>query len=149
VATEVVYEQRQRGGLFVNRDDVLELLERIEEGGGPSYSASVSAKVAGAALTALRDFGILEGAVKKRIAPVRIPPEVAGYLVYSLKEEGLSANRIVTHQDWRLFLLTPTEAERTVVDASGHGWFRYHAAGSVRRFDWSMQTVEEFVARVT
>ncbi len=149
VATEVVYDQRQRGGLFVDRDDVLDLLNRIEKEGGPSYSDSVSAKLAGAALTALRDFGILEGAVKKRIAPVRVPPEVVGYIVYFLKEEGLSANRIVTHKDWRLFLLTPTETERAVVDASGHGWFSYHAAGSVRRFDWSMQTLKEFLAHVT
>lgn len=148
VATEVVYEQRQLGSVFVNRDDVLNLLDQIEAEGGPSYSESVAVKLAGAALTALRDFGIMEGAVKKRIAPVRMPPEAAGYLVYSLKEEGLSANRIVTHDDWRLFLLTPAEAERAVVDASGHGWFSYHAAGSVRRFDWSMKTVEEFVGHV-
>ena len=149
VATEVVYQERQRGGLFVNRDDVLNLLDEIEREGGHGYSDSVSKKLARAALTALRDFGILEGAVKKRIAPVRIPPEVAGYLVFSLNEEGLSANRIVTHEDWKLFLLSPDEAERAVVDAAGYGWFGYHAAGSVRRFDWTIPDIEEFVAYVT
>lgn len=148
VATEVVYRERQRGGLFVNRDDVLALLDEIEREGGPAYSESVAAKLARSALTALRDFGILEGAVKKRIAPVRVPPVVAGYVVFSLKEEGLSANRIVSHDDWKLFLLSPGEAERAVVDAAGYGWFGYHAAGSVRRFDWTIKDIDEFVTDV-
>lgn len=147
-ATEVVYEERVRGKIFIDRDDVLHLLERVEDEGGPEYSESVRFKIAGATLTALRDFGILEGAVKKRIAPVRIAPEVTGYVVFSLKEEGLSANRIVNHPDWKLFLLSPAEAEGAVVDASGHGWFSYHAAGSVRRFDWSLGGIEEFVSHV-
>ena len=48
-----------------------------------SYSESVSDKLARSVLAALRDFCVLEGGAKKRLAPVQVPAEVVGYVTYA------------------------------------------------------------------
>lgn len=146
VATELVYAMRSGGHVRIGTPDVQRFLARLhEEGRAPSYSDSVAEKLGQAALTTLRDFGILEGRVKKRIAVPRVPAEVSGYLCYALHEQGLSAKRVLTHTDWRLFLLHPPEVEGAVLSAADRGFFMYRSAGDIRRFDFTHDSLEGYV----
>ena len=147
-AAELVYDHRTRGVEQLNKRDVLRYLRTLKEEGAlvRPYSESVSDKLAGSLLTALRDFRVLEGRVKKRLAPVQVPAEVVGYVTYALREEVRSAKRIIEHTDWRLYLLHPREVEARVIDVSGLGYFNYHAAGDIRRFDWTFKSLDEYVA---
>lgn len=150
IATEFLFDHQRRGLQTVATPDVERFLEQEAEADRiPEYSVSVEKRIAQHALAALRDFGILEGKVKKRIAPVRVPPELTGYVVHALKDEGLSANRIVEHTDWRLFLLDQEAAEDAIITASQHGYFSYSAAGTIRRFDWEHDSLEEYVHAIT
>lgn len=154
VAADALYETRRRGVEWVN---VMELRRFIAEASAaaavPSadgaaakpYSASVVEKLAGAALTALRDFRIVAGAQRKRILPVRLPHEVVGYVAHALRDAGATASRIVEHPDWRLFLLAPAEVEAALLDADRHGHFHYQAAGTIRRFDWTYPSLDAYV----
>lgn len=150
IATEFLYERRQRGQVEVTTGEAVDYIRSIPTGRGeasgtPGYSKAVLEKLAQSALTALRDFGILEGKVRKHIAPVHVPHEVVGYIAYALREESDSAQRIIQHRDWRLFLLTPVEVEEAIIEAAGHGYFTYSTAGSIRRFDWHYESLEEYV----
>lgn len=150
-ATELVYDHRTRGVDQVRKADVRRWLGMIEgEGTLPrTYSESVTERLAQHLLAALRDFGILQGKTHKRIAPVSVPDEVVGYVTYSLKDEGHSAKNIIEHQDWRLFLLHHREVEDRMFDVTALGYFSYQAAGDVRRFDWTYNSLDEYVDAIT
>ena len=144
---ELLYDHRTRGVEQLSKRDVLRYLRELEEEGSfvRSYSESVTDKLAQSLLAALRDFRVLEGKAKKRLAPVQVPAEVIGYVAYALSEEVRSANRIIRHDDWRLYLLHPREVEERMIDVAGFGYFDYHAAGDIRRFDWAYSSLDEYV----
>lgn len=153
IAVEVLYETRRRGVEWVNLMELRRFItdasaaaaSPIDGAAARPYSASVVEKIAGAALTALRDFRIVAGAQRKRILPVRLPHEVVGYVAHALRDEGATASRIVEHPDWRLFLLAPAEVEAALLDADRHGHFHYQAAGTIRRFDWIHPSLDAYV----
>lgn len=147
VGTELLYGLREQGIDSITTTDVVRFVRRLHsEGRVPAtYSAAVLEKLGQAALTTLRDFGLLEGKIRKRIAPFRIPHEVVGYIAYALRDEGHTAKRIVEHEDWRLLLLSPRAAEDAILDAAAHGHFTYSAAGDIRRFDWHYPDLDAYV----
>lgn len=149
IVADYVFAISRGGASRVDRDGVVAFLKRLRAStDGDAYSEAVFERVARSGLTVLRDAGVLEGRAHKRIASAHPPAEVVGYLAYALREEGHSARRIVEHEDWRLLLASPLEAERHIVEASHEGWFGYAAAGDVRRFDWRFASLEEFVDAV-
>lgn len=147
-AVDLVYEHRQRGEDRITKEEMKRFIKALPRSGEDPYSDAVLDKLAQGALTALRDFRLLEGKAEKRIAPVRVPDEVVGYVAYALKEEGHSAKGIVEHEDWRLYLLTPREAEDRIADVGALGHFTYRAAGDIRRFDWAHDTLDEYVEAI-
>jgi hypothetical protein len=87
-------------------------------------------------LATLRDFGLLEGASKKRIAPVYLPIESFAYNAFALHEEGVSGPQLVQHRDWQLFLLSPPVVERMFLEADRSGLLRFQVAGKIMRIDF-------------
>jgi hypothetical protein len=151
VVTESVFETRERGMEWIDVYDLRRFVSGLSASGATvrPYSESVVEKIAGAVLTTLRDFRIVTGTQRKRIAPVHVPHEVVGYVAYALREEDASAKRIVEHPDWRLFLLSPSEAEAAILEADRYGHFRYQSAGDVRRFDWTHDSLDAYVDALT
>jgi hypothetical protein len=151
VASGPIYESRFRGVELISVFEIRRFIAGLSAAGLTTgrYSESVVEKLAGSVLTALRDFRLVIGTQRKRIAPVHVPHEVVGYVVHSLREEDASAKHIVEHPDWRLFLLTPAEVESAILDADRHGHFRYQSAGDVHRFDWFHDSVDSYVNTLT
>lgn len=108
------------------------------------WSHTVTLKVARGLLAALRDFGILQGATRKRVAPVHLPLESFCYLAFCLTHLGSSGEGLVNHKDWRLFLLTPTLVERLFLAAHQHNFLSFHAAGRIYRIDFRETSNEEY-----
>ncbi len=117
----------------------------LRESGAPAWSASTLRRVAHGLLATLRDFRILEGAVKKRIAPVYLPVEAFAYLALLLSLEGASGERLLRHSDWELFLLAPQATEQLCLEAHARRLLSYHAAGRVVRIEFPVTTLEEMV----
>lgn len=151
VSSELLYDLHCGGMNSVTATDVVRFLRsrlsasrRIE-----AYSDAVLEKLAQSALTTLRDFGILEGKVRKRVAPFRVPHQVVGYVAYALHNEGHTPRRIIEHADWRLFLLSPVQVEDAVIEAAAHGHLTYSAAGEIRRFDWHYPDLAAYTQSIT
>jgi hypothetical protein len=104
----------------------------------------VSCKVARGLLAALRDFGLLKGAVKKRIAPVYLPIESFAFLALARRLAGVPAAEAVGDPVWRLFQLGDGGAEHCFVEAHQRGLLGYHAAGSVRRIDFPTENLVDY-----
>jgi len=94
------------------------------------WSPTVSSKVARGLLAALRDFGILEGRAKKRLANISVPVSAFAYVAFCLHQMGAVARSLVSHEDWGLFLLQPSDVEHLFFVAHQHRLLEYHAAGS-------------------
>jgi hypothetical protein len=110
---------------------------------GKLWSHTVTTRVAQGVLATLRDFCILEGTAKKRIAPVYLPVESFAYIAFALGQEGSSGSHLVQHHDWSLFLLSPPVAEHMFLEADRHGLLRFQAAGKIMRVDFPAHSFEE------
>ncbi|MFC1531305.1 BrxA family protein [Gemmatimonadota bacterium] len=146
-AVEHVYELRTIGHDTVPLRGLEKFIDELSESGRieSTYTETVVKRLAQHILTAMRDYGILEGKAQKSIAPIHIPHEVVAYLAYALKDEGHTALRIARNPDWRLLLLHEREVEDLLLDGSVLGHFTYRSAGDVKRFDWSHENLEEYV----
>jgi hypothetical protein len=71
-------------------------------------------KLAGNALSVLRDYGLLQGREVKRIIEPLIPEPVAEHLLHLLRAEGLDDEAIVEHRDWQIFLWDARRVRATV-----------------------------------
>jgi len=108
------------------------------------WSEETTCRVAQGLLSTLRDFGVLKGAVHKRIAPTYVPVAAFAYVMFYLKQHQPSGARLVEHPDWRLFFLPREGVERFLFEAHQRGLLEYHAAGSVTRLSFPAPTLEEY-----
>lgn len=100
-------------------------------------------------LSTLRDFGVLQGAVNKRIAPAYLSVQAFAYIAFYLKQHQPSGTRLLDLADWRLFFLSREGAERFLLEAHQHGLLEYHVAGSVTRLAFPAETLEEYANVLT
>jgi len=128
----------------VRIDEVLAWLEVRLLAAGKVWTPTVRRKVARGMLAALRDFGLLEGAVRKRLAAFRLAPEAFALIAFLLHELGAEAGRLVSHRDWRLFLLSDTEVERLFLECHQRHWLRYQVAGQIHRVEFPETSFQEY-----
>lgn len=95
-------------------------------------------------LSALRDFGMLSGAVNKRIAPVYLPVGAFAYIIFYLKQRQPSGAKLIDLPDWKLFFLSHECVERFLVEAHQQQLLEYHAAGTVIRITFPANSLEEY-----
>lgn len=100
-------------------------------------------------LSTLRDFGVLEGAVNKRIAPSYLSIQAFAYIAFYLKQHQPSGTKFLDLVDWKLFFLSREGVERFLLDAHQHGLLEYHVAGSVIRLTFPKTTLEEYADVIT
>jgi hypothetical protein len=108
------------------------------------WSAPTITRIAQGLLSALRDFGVLEGAVNKKIGPAYFPIKSFAYVVFYLKQHQPSGARLIELPDWKLFFLTREGVERFLFEAHQRELLEYHVAGSVTRLTFPAETLEEY-----
>src|SRR5713101_4811771 len=86
--TEILVPLRARGLLDINVKDFQRSVAKWADEGKTTghWSEPTITRIAQGLLSALRDFGILQGAVNKKIAPAYLPIESFSYLVFYLKQ---------------------------------------------------------------
>jgi hypothetical protein len=146
IVIEILLPLQARG---VTQIDVLEIqrpLKKWVDAGKTSgtWSEPTIIRIAQGLLSALRDFGVLQGAVKKRISPAYLPVAAFAYLAFYFKQHQPSGAKLVELPDWRLFFLPPEGVERFLFEAHQRNLLEYHAAGSVTRLTFPASTLEEY-----
>ncbi len=136
--TERLYDLWRSGRYQVGTADGEAYVERlVSQGPIPGeWTSCARTKVGRGLLTVCREGGLLQGAAKKRFAPVHLPFAVFIYVAYHLKGKVASSARVVEHPDWRLFLLNEEAVERSFLDAHQREYLGYYTAGGVKRIDW-------------
>jgi hypothetical protein len=144
--TQILFPLHTKGLVDINVPDFQRSLAKwVDEGKTTGHwSGPTIVRVAQGLLSALRDFGVLRGAVNKKIAPTYFPIESFAYVVFFLKQRQASGAKLVELPDWKLFFLTRGEVERCLFEAHQCGLLEYHVAGSVTRLTFPAETLEEY-----
>ena len=121
--TSVLWAKGHQARPVVSRNEVLDLLKQTA-GRQPQidrWTESTRIKLAGSILTALRDFGVLEGQQKKVLASPSLPLSTAEALLRVLTVEGCRGRQVIQDSTWRLFLLTEPEVASTLAKLAQQG----------------------------
>jgi len=113
------------------------------------WGDSTVRRVTQGVLSTLRDFGVLQGAVNKRIAPAYLSVQAFSYIAFYLKQHQPSGTKLLDLVDWKLFFLPREGVERFFLEAHQHGLLEYHVAGSVTRLSFPVETLEEYANVLT
>jgi hypothetical protein len=146
VVTEVLLPQLDRGITSVDVQEIEGVLMRWADQGKTrrAWSEPTTRRIAQGLLSTLRDFGVLQGAAIKRIAPVYIPVEAFAYVAFYLKQREASGLKLLDLPEWKLFFLTRDGVERCLFEAHQRYLLEYHAAGTVTRLTFPASSLEEY-----
>jgi hypothetical protein len=147
VTQEFLYPEFERGTLAVQAVDVVTFIESIQENYADLRDRSESTinEAATKYLTSLRNFGLLEGSQRKEFAVTYVPDETIAYVVYRLFDQGAkSASEVIGHDDWKLFLMSESDAQRRVRDISPT-YVTYEKRGSTQRLVRDYDSIEELI----
>ncbi|MBI3948944.1 MAG: DUF1819 family protein [Acidobacteria bacterium] len=146
VVTDVLLPFQMRGVADIFIDHIHAAIARwVNEGKTISrWSEYTIRRVTQGLMATLRDFGVLQGAVNKRLAPVYLPVEAFAYIAFYLGRTQPSGERLINNPEWRLFFLQPQAVERFFIEAHQRHLLGYHAAGPVIRIDFPAESLEEY-----
>ena len=130
--TQVVWDRTFETSSVVSRNDVLDLLTQAapDQPQIDRWSESTRIKLAGSILTALRDFGVLEGRQKKSIARPPLPDLTAEVLLRILTAEGMRGREVIEALTWRLFLRSESEVAAILSKLAQAGHIRFEKVGA-------------------
>jgi hypothetical protein len=151
LVAEVLAEWSTRSDREVRTQEVQNWVDEQVEAGNTEqpWSFEVQRRVAQGLLATLRDFGVLEGSVKKRMAYVYLPIDAFAFIAFQLMREGRSGERLLNDSEWRLFFLPQGGAERFFLEAHQEGLLEYYAAGRVVRIDFPVKDLEDYAGFLT
>lgn len=149
--TEELWGRYRRGRRDLPTDEVIRLLEEWVDAGRTTtrWGRETIERVGQGLLATLRDFGILEGAVKKRLNPPPLTPSAFAFLAFSLANAGFSGGQLLAHPDWGIFFLDPNATERLFIAADQEGLLRFSAAGAVVRIDFPVSSLDDYARFLT
>jgi hypothetical protein len=144
--TEILLPMQAQGLFDIDVQNFQRSIEKwVAEGKmGSHWSESTVVHVVQGLLSTLRDFGVLQGAVNKKIAPAHFPVESFAYIVFYLKQHQASGAKLIELPDWKLFFLSREGVERFLFEAHQRGFLEYHVAGSVTRLTFPANTIEGY-----
>ena len=144
--TEVLMPKQAQGITEIDLGELQRAVGKWVESGltTRAWSENTTVRVAQGLLSTLRDFGVLQGAINKRIAPAYLPVTAFAYIAFYLKQHQPSGAKLLEHPDWTLFFLNREGVERFFFEANQHGLLEYHAAGTVTRLTFPASALEEY-----
>ena len=95
------------------------------------WSETTLNRVAAALLKISVDFGLLRGSVVKAFAGYHLPERSFLYLIYALREKTQSPGKVLASEDWRMFLMQPSDVERELLRLHQYRKVDYQIAGSI------------------
>jgi hypothetical protein len=143
---EILQPMHDKGIVTVELAEVHKHLSKWVEQDKTSghWSSATVTRIAQGLLATLRDFGLLEGAIKKRITPPFLPDQACAYIAFFLNQHQPSGAKLIEQRDWQLFFLKPEVVERLFFEAHQRDLLEYHVAGTVTRLTFPARTLEEY-----
>jgi hypothetical protein len=139
------------GAYRVRPEDLHDYLHTIGRRGGiteHAWSKTTLSRVAAALLKMAADFGLLRGGVVKEFASYHLPERSFLYLLYVLREEMRSPRKVLESEDWRMFLMLPSDVERELLRLHQYSKLDYQVAGSIVQLTLPCANACEYAQRM-
>jgi len=153
IVEDLIWPRFVAGDRSVSVDHVQELLVRYSRDGRTTtpWNDATARRVAQGVLSLLRDFGVLEGHVRKSVSVPFVPTPAFAYVAFCLSTppRGLSGFELITAPEWRLFLLDRAAVERGFLEAHQERFLEYEAAGSTVRIGFPERSLPEYARAIT
>ena len=141
-----IFDWYSDGRIGVTVDESKAWLESLTCSGElPEWTDTVRTKVARGLLAALRDFGVLNGAVRKEFNAPGMSAKGFAYVAYREHQRGVSARALVESTIWRRWLLDARWVNDLLTQVDRLGLLHYARAGSAVRIDWRAVNLGEVV----
>ena len=114
------------------------------------WSPQTRDKVVSNILTILRDFGLLEGSLRKQFRRLYVPVAAFVYVLHRLVGEGLViVQELLGVEDWRLFFLEPVDVVTLLDEATIAGHVTFKHRGDIYSLDLRYPSLEACVEALT
>lgn len=151
IVLQVLFPKYQQGRMDVRPEVIMEWLQEqvLARRTAGEWATVTIERVAQGILATLRDFGVLEGAVKKHLRTPHLPPTSFVFIALLLNQKLRSGDKLLRDPAWQLFFLKERDVERLFFEAHQEGLLSYQAAGNVIRIDFPVQTMEDYALALT
>lgn len=144
--SEFLFPRVDTGIAVFTTDDVIPFVRELEargifEGALSDYGIR---RMARDLLRTAGDFGFVKGTARREVCHPSIPEHALLYAIYSLWDELPSADRLVSSNRWKLFLLRPSQVEQELLNLHQYHRLRFERAGSVRELSLPHDNLNQF-----
>ena len=139
------------GTYRVRPEDIYEHIQSVGLRGGRIehvWSKTTLNRVAAALLKISVDFRLLRGSVVKEFAGYHLPERSFLYLIYALREQTQSPRKVLASEDWRMFLMQPSDVERELLRLHQYRKVDYQIAGSIVQLTLPCANACEYAERM-
>ena len=99
-------------------------------------------------LSAMRDFGILEGKVRKKIRRPTVEDDLFLYIVIFLRDCGKTTKAIMNSNDFKLFLLSQQEVEAKMIEAQRNKRIHFRKSGHIVSLELPWRSIIEYIENI-
>ncbi|MBS0339218.1 MAG: DUF1819 family protein [Proteobacteria bacterium] len=146
-----LFSEFETGTFRIHPDDVQTYLNSIGERGGTTehaWAEQTTKRVAAGLLKIAVDFGILRGSNAKEFVSFHLPERSFLYLLHAMRDESLSASKVVASRGWRLFLMRPSDVEHELLRLHQYRKVEYQVAGSLAQLSLPCSSARDYAERM-
>ena len=146
-----LFHAYESGAFRIRPEEVESYLGSIVKRGAKTehvWSETTTKRVAAGLLKIAADFGLLRGSSAREFASYHLPERSFLYLLHAIRDETLSAAKVVASPDWRLFLMRPADVERELLRLHQFHKLGYQVAGSIIDLSMPCTSSREFAERM-
>lgn len=139
------------GTYRVRPEDVYGHIRSVGLRGGKiehTWSDTTLNRAASALLKMSVDFGLLRGSAVKEFAGYHVPERSFLYLIYAIREHTQSPRKVLGSEEWRMFLMQPSDVERELLHLHQYRKVDYQIAGSIIQLTLPCANASEYAERM-
>lgn len=149
-AVEWLYPAFQNGAYLIRTDDVIPFVTELTSGqiaSGGSLSDYGTLRTARDLLKMAADFGLLSGSATRRFTTYHLPLESCLYILHALAAQEHNPRKMIDAPEWRLFLMTPEQVERELMELHQFQRLNFEMAGSLAQLQLPCRSLQEYAER--
>jgi hypothetical protein len=143
-----LYSQYENGVYRLQTNEVADYLKSLSSresiAMSGSWTAATTARVAAGLLRLATDFGLLQGRAERSFASYHLPDPSFLYLLHAMHEAEPNVGKLIAMPDWRMYLLSPEQVERRIIDLHQYRKLHYEVAGSLAQLTLPCRLAAEY-----
>jgi len=150
-ALDWLYRAFREGMYRIRTDDVVPYVMEITIGRiatGGSLSAYGALRAARDLLLMASNFGLLSGSTAREFTHYRLPEEGFLYIVHALAERECNPRQLIDAEEWRLYLMSPQDVERELLELHQFKKVGFEIAGSIIHLELPCNSLRAYAERL-